>query len=161
MGEGTVFSLFVSPHLGGGTPVRSGGYPIPGLAGGYPIPGLGRGRRRGGYPIQGLDRGGYLGYPPDGGYLGYPQTRSGWGIPPTRSGWGKPPGPGMGSPANLGWDNPPQTWDRVPPPDLGWGTCYAAGGMPLAFTQEDFLVNISFQKVFFFSFLLSKLLIIQ
>ena len=45
IGEGTVFSLFVRPHLDGGwgTPVRSGwwGVPYPGLdGGGVPQPGL-------------------------------------------------------------------------------------------------------------------------
>ena len=45
MGEGTVFSLFVSPHLdGGGVPHHRsgwGGHPIPGLdGGGVPQPGL-------------------------------------------------------------------------------------------------------------------------
>ena len=174
MGEGTVFSLFVSSHLGGvpqsglggGVPHPKSGqglYPIPGLAGGYPIPGLGEGvphrvppRPGTGYP----PRPG-MGYPLDLGW-GTPQTwhgvppRPGMGYPPQT--WdGVPPGPGMGYPPDLGWV-PPQTWDGVPPqdlrwgtpPDLGWGSppptwdiasfCYAAGGMPLAFTQEDFLV---------------------
>ena len=111
MGEGTVFSLFVSPHLGGGgTPVRSGGgYPIPGLVGVPPGPGMG-------YPLPDL-------------------------------GQGTPPGPGTGY---LPW-----TWDRVPPgPGTGdrvppsiASTCYAAGGMPLAFTQEDFLVILLFSTL--------------
>ena len=48
---------------------------------------------------------------------------------------------------------PPWTWDRVPPgPGTGYppgqsstaSTCYAEGGVPLAFTQEDFLVSIIF-----------------
>ena len=50
MGEGTVFSLFVSPHLGGGTPVRSR-WGVPHLrsgVGGVPHPDL----DGGGYPIQ-------------------------------------------------------------------------------------------------------------
>ena len=75
--------------------------------------------------------------------MGYP-------LPPTRSGWGTPPGPGMGyPPPDLGWGTPPDLgW--CTPPDLACGTpltwdiastCYAAGGMPLAFTQEDFLVS--------------------
>ena len=54
MGEGTVFSLFVSSHHGGGgTPVRSrwGEYPISGLGRGVPCP------RSGGYPISGLGGG--------------------------------------------------------------------------------------------------------
>ena len=104
--------------------------------GGYPIPGL-----AGGTPSQ------FRGVPP--------WTRSGWGIPPdlgqdtpppTRSGWGPPP--------DLGQGTPPRNWDGVPPgpgtgtrPHQVWirqsstaSTCYAAGGVPLAFTQEDFLV---------------------
>ena len=75
----------------------------------------------GGYPIPGLDRGRtisqvqyWMGYPP----------------PPAITGWGNPPCPGL---------------DGVPfsPPirqSSKASTCYVAGGMPLAFTQEDFLV---------------------
>ena len=62
-----------------------------------------------------------MGYPPD----------LGWGTPQPWMGY--PRGPGMGYPPNLGWDTPP-------PPGIG-STCYVAGGMPLAFTQEDFLVS--------------------
>ena len=147
---------------GGGTPVRSRGYPIPSLAGGVPHPRSGRG----GYPL--------------------PLTRSGWGTPldlewGTPWTWdGVPPGPGMGYPPDLGWGTPrtwdgvppqtwggvpPQTWDGVPPqtwdgvPPRTWdgvppptwdiaSTCYAAGGMPLAFTQEDFLVFIAIILVY-------------
>ena len=51
MGEGTVFSLFVSSHLDGGRE-----YPISGLGRGrYPIPGLGGGgtpSQVGGTPSQ-------------------------------------------------------------------------------------------------------------
>ena len=75
-----------------------------------------------------------------------PQTWDGY-PPPPRPG---PPGPGT-------WYPTPWTWDGVPPPGPGTGlpappldqvwirqsstasTCYAAGGVPLAFTQ-DFLV---------------------
>ena len=136
MGEGTVFSLFVSSHLGGVLPqsglggvphLRSGrgGTPSQVWLGGYPIPGLG-GR---GYPILGLD-----GVPPP--------TRSGWGTSLPRPGMGYPPRPGTGNPPGTWEGLPPlQTWDWVPPPtwDIA-STCYVAGGMPLAFTQEDFLV---------------------
>ena len=58
------------------------------------------------------------------------------------------PGPG-------GEGTPIQLWMGYPSPSMtGWGTppirreisiestCYAGGGMPLAFTQEDFLVSI-------------------
>ena len=66
----------------------------------------------------------------------------GWGTP--QPGMGYPPGPGMGYPPRPGIGSPfPQTWDGVPPPRQVSiaNTCYAAGGMPLAFTQEDFLVT--------------------
>ena len=83
-----------------------------------------------------------MGYSPqpglDGGegYPGYPLARSGY--PPPRPGIGyPPPRPGIGY--------PPPWLDGVPPPpqirqSSIASTCYAAGGMPLAFTQEDFLV---------------------
>ena len=91
----------------------------------------------GGYPVPSLGR-------------GVPQPRSGRGGTPSQVSpegdkgppvleWGYPPGSGMGyPPPDLGWGTP-QTWDRVPSPSIG-STCYAVGGMPLAFTQEDFLV---------------------
>ena len=77
MGEGTVFSLFVSLHLDGG-----GGYPISGLDRGYPIPAPGRG----------------VPHPAD---RGYPRSR--WGVTPSQV-WmrGYPiPGPGRGYPIQL------------------------------------------------------------
>ena len=83
----------------------------------------------------------------------YPPTRSGWGtpqtcdeVPPLDLGQGTPP-------LDLGQGTPPDLGQGTLPPDLGWGTpptwdiastCYAAGGMPLAFTQEDFLVEFEF-----------------
>ena len=171
MGEGTVFSLFVSSHLGGG------GVPQSGLAGGVPHPRSGQGgvlylrSGQGGHPIPGLHREGgtpspappheqvWMGYPPDLGW-GTPQT---WDRVPLDLGPGIPPNLGLGTPQP--WDQvPPQTWDWVPP-NLGWGTppdlvpprpgtrypphlgpgtppgivstCYVAGGMSLAFMQED------------------------
>ena len=118
---------------GGGTPsqVWIGGYPISGLGrggtpsqvqvGGYPISGLG------GYPISGP--GGtpsqvHRGYPISG-LGGYPISGPGRGVPHLRS---------RGIPI-------------VPPPGIA-STCYgyAAGGMPLAFTQEDFLVVTIFSE---------------
>ena len=92
---------------------------------------------------------------------GYPHP-SWWGVPLPRSGWGKDRGcphlAGGGYPIRSGWGYlpyPHEGWG-YPCPDLGRGvppiqnwegvprspacTCYAAGGMPLAFTQEDFLV---------------------
>ena len=96
------------------------------VGGGYPVPDLGRGvphLRSGGYPIQGLARGRGCGTP-------------GRGTPWT---WdGVPPRPGMGYPLQT-WDGlPPWTWDGAPPCIVS--TCSMAGSMPLAFTQEDFLV---------------------
>ena len=72
-----------------------------------------------------------------GGTLGYPNPGMDPGVPPATSGWGG--------------GRVPQ--DRVhPSPQLGYSpgldnrrsTCYAVGGMPLAFTQEDFLVSFDF-----------------
>ena len=91
------------------------------------------------------------------------------GVPPTITGWGTPHHHWIGYPPSL--DRVPPPWlDRVPPLDgvpptmtgwgtphmtgwvpsmTGWGTpptiastCYAAGGMPLRFRQEDFLVYL-------------------
>ena len=147
----------------------TGGYVFTGVClfnfwgAGYPIPGLGRGVPHlrsgqggtpyqvwlggtssqvwpGGYPIPGLDWG----------YPGYPLlTRSGWGtlwpgldgIPPQTPPDPSPPDLGQGTPSDLGWGTP-RTWDGVPhPPSPSIvSTSYVAGGMPLAFTQEDFLV---------------------
>ena len=117
-------SICLSTPGGGGYPSQiqqAGGYPSQIQVGGVLQPGPG-----GGYPSQ-VQAGGY----PNGGvpHLRYP-----------------PIGPGRGVP-QLGGTPP-----RVPPPvDLCRGlpqrggtppssTWYAAVGMPLAFTQEDFLV---------------------
>ena len=94
----------------------------------------------GGYPIQCLDGG------------GVPRSMSGWGGTPSQVWVGGYPITGLGG-------IPSQVWMGVPPTMTGWGTphhdwigyppirqssivstCYTAGGMPLAFTQEDFLV---------------------
>ena len=101
---------------------------------------------RGGYPIPGLAG-------------EVPHPRSGQGVPHPRSGL-YPLDLGQGTPPDLDrvspqtWDRvPPRTWDRVPPPRPGLGyppsivsTCYEAGGMPLAFTQEVFLVVFIFSQ---------------
>ena len=76
---------------------------------------------------------------------GYPVL--GWGGVTPRPGMGYPPDLGLGtSPWTWDWvPAPPQTWDWVPPgPPSMASTWYAAGGMPLAFTQEDFLVSQMF-----------------
>ena len=85
------------------------------------------------------------------------------GVPPIGTGWGYPlPGMDVGTPIGTGWGKSHQDW-IVGTPRTGWGTptpigtgwgypfpvrrqssrasnCYAAGGVPVAFTQEDFLV---------------------
>ena len=92
----------------------------------------------GGDPDQ-IWTGGYPRLPPSQGWSTPPLSGPGMGYPPSE--------PGVGySPHNLGWSTP------SPCLDLGWGTsppclnnrrstCYAAVGIPLAFTQEDFLVS--------------------
>ena len=109
-----LFPVFLSVHTsmggGGATLARSGWW-----GGGYPgqVWMVGRG-----VPQPGLDGGGTQGTP-----------MTGWGTRLARSGWwgGYPGYP----PTMTGWS--------TPPPSIA-STCYAAGGMPLAFTQEDFLV---------------------
>ena len=66
------------------------------------------------------------GYPPCQDLMGYP-------TPPSRTGWDNP--------------NPVKDWMGYPPPPIRRliskvSTCYAAGGVTLVFTQEDFLVLI-------------------
>ena len=104
-------------------------------------------------------RGGYMGYPPypDLG-RGTPLLRPGMRYPPPRPGIGYPL-PEMGYPPylDLGQGTPqpemgyPPTWDGVLPPPLHRSayasTCYAAGSVPLAFTQEDFLVFKTYTPV--------------
>ena len=130
------------PRQGGGYPITDvdRGYPIPGLdgvhhhrsGGGLPHPRSGLGiphlRSGWGYPILGLD-GMYPGVPSSQVWMvGVPR------VPPARSGWWGVPG--VASLPRL---------DGVPPPirqSSIASTCYPAGGMPLAFTHEDFLVFI-------------------
>ena len=68
---------------------------------------------------------------------GVPHPRSGRGIP------GIPPGQ-VWMVGGGGGTLPPPGLDGVPPPPIRQSsiasTCYVAGSMPLAFTQEDFLV---------------------
>ena len=119
--EGNIYTwecLSVHYRWGEGVPCpRSGG--VPHLrSGGYPIPGLGGTPSQvwtGGYPIPGLDGGGTTGAPLP------------WldGVPPHHDWMGYPP-----------------PWQDWIPPSIA-STCYAVGGMLLAFTQEDFLVWIS------------------
>ena len=153
MREGNIFSLFT---LGGG------GNSISALDRGYPIPGLGE--QGGLYPIPGLDRGGTLsqvwmgrGYPIPGlDGEGVPHCTSGWGVPHPRSGQGGTPSQvwmgvphprsGRGLPHFADWgtqgtplSRPGTEGTRGTPLVSKASTCYATGGVPLAFTQEDFL----------------------
>ena len=134
------------PPRGGtqsGTP--PGGYPVryppwggPGTPpGGYPVRYPPRGAR---YPPRG---GTWPGTPPGGYPVRYPPR--GVQVPPrggTRS--GTPPGgvpsqvPPRGGPGQV----PPS--GGVPGQDNRRSTHYTAGGMPLAFTQEDFLFCFCF-----------------
>ena len=127
---GYIFTLCVCPHLGGGgTRSRSGwgGVPHPADGGGVP--------RQGGYPSS---RGGvpWWGGTPAGGVPWW------WGVP--RQGvtqqWG---GTLVGGTLAGGYPG-----GGVPQKKFCFFffytacTCYTAGGIPLAFTQEDFLVYI-------------------
>ena len=154
MGEVTVFSLYVSPHLDGGRVPQpgldGGGVPLPGLDGGGVLqpsldggtqPGLDGGGR---YPGQvwmegvhqpGLDGGGYLGYPPQPGLDGGGYSSQVWMV----GGIQGTPWPGLDG-GQLGYP-PPIRQSSIA------STCYPAGGMPLAFTQEDFLVLTCFSTV--------------
>ena len=108
-------SLVPGPFQGGGTPVLAKGR-------GYFLPQLGQDRDT---PQPGQD-------------WGTPLGRTGLGhLPPARTWLGYLPSQDItGYP--LGQDR-----TEVPPPpprqNSRANTCYAAGGMPLAFTQEDFL----------------------
>ena len=80
-----------------------------------PVPGP---FRLGGYPSPGQEK--------------YPSPGKD-GVPPARSRWGTRPGQD-GVPPSQDWGTPP------PGQNIRARTCYAAGGMPLAFMQEDCLV---------------------
>ena len=80
---------------------------------------------------------------------GVPPLGMYWGTPPIGTGWEYPPPSGLDEvpPFRTGWGTPPiQDWIGTLSPirrqSSVASTCYAAGGMPLAFTQEDFLVFI-------------------
>ena len=105
--------------MGGYTLPRSRwGYPFPGLDQGYPLPRLYPPPADGGTPFPGLDATPSRGTPP----AQVPPA----GVPASR---GVPPG--------RGYPHHHQTSTAC--------TCYAAGGVPLAFTEEEFLV----QELFF------------
>ena len=93
----------------------------------------------GGYPVPGLGGG----YTPFQVWVGGTSSHVWWGVPHPRSGWG------VLYSADGWYPIQDQTRRGYPPSKTGWGTppiskastCYAAGGVPLAFTQ-DFLVII-------------------
>ena len=124
--EGNVFTLSTH-HRGWG----GGGYHHP-ADGGYPFS---RSREGGRYPFPGP--GGGRGIPPSQVQVGVPPSQvPGRGVPLPRSGkgWGQGypfPGPGGGV-GGTPFPGPNQNSIAC--------TCYAAGGMPLAFMQEAFLV---------------------
>ena len=116
MMRGYVFTrIYLLTRVGKGQlPRLGGGTHLPADGGGttYLTANLGYG----GYPHW--TRGTHLGW---GRYLpiwGYPRARTEWGYPLDRTGWGLP----------------------LPQKRRQWITCYTASGMPLAFTQGDFLV---------------------
>ena len=120
MREGNSFSLCVSSHLDrGGTPFSWQG---------------------GGYPFQRLDGGG--------------TPFSGLGMGGTPSSWCGVPFPGLDGGGTPSWGVPhlgrayPLAGEPPPPRQTSTAcTCYAAGGVPLAFTQEDFLVLFNFTQL--------------
>ena len=144
------------PADGGDGCIPSRGHPIPGQGGGYPIQLTGGEPHPddGWYPITDPGRGYPSQVQPKGGgfpiqVMGIPHPRSGWQIPHSRSGSGinTPPPPRPRSRTGSGTPPPPQAQDWMGYPPLPIrrqssiaSTCYAAGGMPLAFMQEDFHV---------------------
>ena len=103
----------------------------------------------GGTPFSGHDGG------------GVPHSR--FGIPPipVQVRTGGTPFPGQDRegalplPLSVGWGTPPQSRSQVRrgggTSNWNWNsmacTCYAVGGMPLAFTQEDFLLFLSYPYI--------------
>ena len=66
---------------------------------------------------------------------GTPQPGQDWGTSPAKSAWGTPL-------ARTGVPTP------LPRQNSRASTCYTASGMPLAFTQEDFLIHVKFVRKF-------------
>ena len=108
-------------------------------------------RTRGGTPIPSLDRGGTQdtpqtggGYPPSQYWMGYPQSGLDEGTPQIRTGCEYLPPPHSGHDF-MGYSPPSRPGMGYPSPirrqSSKASTCYAVGRMPLAFTQEDFLVQ--------------------
>ena len=98
-----------------------------------------------GYPIQLMEGGGVV---IPGGRLPHPRFRQ--GVPCSRSVGYPIPGPGGGTPFQVevvGRYPIPGPGREVPPPPIKRqssiaSTCYTAGSMPFAFTQDNFLVSI-------------------
>ena len=156
----TECNVFTLSTIAGGYPIRGpdragGGYPIPGLAGwGYPIPGLDRVGTlscwQGGTPSQVWMR------------ISHPKSRWGHPIPVLDGGtpslhpiqdWMGYPHPlldGLPLPSMTGWGA------TIPPAHFGQNskasTCCAAGGVPLAFMQEDFIVVFILETHYFLAF---------
>ena len=148
--------MYPPPPIPGQVPGQDGGVPPHPVLDGVPPPsGLDRVP-----PPSGLDMA-----PPGQDWMGYPLSRTGWGTPhnpglvgvtppPFRTGWGTPcPGlDGVPPPASrTGCGTPCPRLDGVTPLPTPprrrqssiESTCYTAGGMPLAFTQEECLVNFT------------------
>ena len=139
------------PHSwGGGTPARSGWWGVPHPWGGG-TPGqvwmVGEGYLiREGVPWPGLDG---RGYPIHG--VGGTSARSGW--------WGVPHPWGYPDQVRMVEGYPSQVWmvGGVPIRQSSIASpFYAAGGMPLAITQEDFLVPTLITNYFIICFIMSS-----
>ena len=158
MTEGNIFRLFTPAD--GGTPIR--------LMGGTPIlPDRGTPSF-----LMGVACWDWMGYHLRNRW-GYTPVRTGRRYPtPIGTGWGYPLSELVGDtppPLELDGGTPCQDWIGVAPTigtgspiGTGWGyssspppirkqssrasTCYAAGGMPFVFTQEDFLVGDNFKQ---------------
>ena len=121
MTGGYIFSLCVSPH---------GGVPHPADGGG-------------GVPPSAVQAGGtpssYQGGTPSSWWGGVPPYQVQVGGYPIQLIWVGYPIQLMGGGTLAGGTPPPHQSSIA-------CTCYAAGGMPLAFTQEDFLVHINWGK---------------
>ena len=120
------------------------GYPVPGPDGGYLISGpdedtTSQVQMGGRYLVSGPDVGGGGGGTPSQVWSGYPsQVWMGGGTPILLMG-------GTPSKIRMGGTLPILDWMGYPPIRRQISiasTCYTAGGVPLAFTQEDFLVEI-------------------
>ena len=130
-----IFSLCVSVHT-----LTEGGYLIPIHP--HPYPSL-----SGGVPDQALDGGGV---PRSSlGQGGYPNPSLDWGGTPTLDGGYPNLGLGGiptldGGVPHLQGGTPSHVWGVpwVPPGIASTYYSYVAGGVPLAFTQEDFLVSL-------------------